>query len=153
MSGTSGDLTAEECAGVRAALTAVTPHGAGGQEWTLALLFSAWRDVVSEVEEGYAWCAPELDNDTWCRDALARVWPLLPPRVRELRRPELDALDARFRTATIAWPDRSEEPPRWWEYRIPRILRAEPGERRRLGWTEGWAMLPFPKPAEVEVVE
>jgi hypothetical protein len=73
--------------------------------------------------------------------------------VQALRRLELDELGARFRTATIPWPDPDENPRRWWERRIPRILEAERGEGRLRGWPMGWGMLPFPKPDEVTVVE
>ncbi|MEU2395573.1 hypothetical protein [Streptomyces sp. NPDC007369] len=145
-------LTAEEYAAVHAAVSTGAGHRIDGQPWTLNSLFEAWEDLVEEVEEGYGWCAPELDNDLWCRAALARVWPLLPPRVQTLRRPELDALDARFRTATVPWPDRGEEPHGWWTLRIPRNLVIEAGEAFRKGWPMGWGMLPFPKPDEVEVI-
>lgn len=138
---------------MHAAVSTGAGRWAGGQPCTLNSLFSAWRSVVAEVEEGYAWCKPELDNDIWCRSALARVWPLLPPRVQTLRRPELDELDTRFRTATIPWPGQGEEPGRWWKRRVPRILEAEAGERRWQGWPMGWDVMPFPKPDGVEVVE
>ncbi|MFB6619171.1 hypothetical protein ACFCV9_33955 [Streptomyces sp. NPDC056367] len=107
---------------------------------------------MEDVEEGSARCAPELDDDICCRDALARVWPLLPPRVQAVRRPELDELDGRFRAATVPWPDR-EEPHRWWHYRIPRVLEAEAGAPRPQGWPLGWEVLPFPRPDGVRVVE
>ncbi|MFD0271586.1 hypothetical protein ACFVGY_34190 [Streptomyces sp. NPDC127106] len=146
-------LTAEEYAAVHAAVSSGAGRRIDGRPWTLNSLFEAWQDLVEEVEEGYGWCAPELDNDLWCRTALAKVWRLLPPRVRTIRQPELDELDARFRTATIPWPDRDENPHQPWELRIPRILETEPAEGRLRGWPMGWGMLPFPKPDEVEVVE
>ncbi|MFD7629608.1 hypothetical protein ACFV7Q_26880 [Streptomyces sp. NPDC059851] len=146
-------LTVEEYAALRAAVSSGAGLQNDGRPWTLNLLFEAWQDLVEEVEEGYGWCAPELDNDLWCRTALAGVWRLLPPRVQTIRQSELDELDARFRAATIPWPDRDEDPRRWWEWRVPRILEAEPGESRWKGWPVGWGMLPFPKPDEVDVVE
>ncbi|MFD8417000.1 hypothetical protein ACFV2Q_35575 [Streptomyces sp. NPDC059650] len=146
-------LTAEEYAAVHTAVATGAGRRNDGRPWTLNALFEAWQDLVEEVEEGYGWCAPELDNHLWCRTALARVWRLLPPRVRALRRPQLDELDARFRTATIPWPDQDEEPHRWWTWRIPRILEVEAGEQLWEGWPMGWGTMPFPRPAEVRVVE
>ncbi|MFF4013089.1 hypothetical protein [Streptomyces sp. NPDC001717] len=142
-------LTAEEYEAVRAAVAA----GGRGGAWTLNSLFAGWRDVVEDVEEGYGPCAPEFDDDLSCRDALGRAWPLLPPRVRAIRRPELDELDGRFRAATVPWPDRPEEGPRWWHRRIPLVLEAEAGLPRPGGWPLGWEILPFPKPDGVRVVE
>jgi hypothetical protein len=146
-------LTPEEYEAVNIAVSTGAGRWAGGQPCTLNSLLTAWRSVVEEVEEGYAWCAPELDNDVWCRSALAKVWPLLPPRVQAIRRPELDELDARFCAATIPWPDRGEEPRQWWKWRVPRILEGEAGEHRAHGWPMGWEMMPFPKPDCVQVAE
>jgi hypothetical protein len=145
--------TAEEYAAVRAAVATAVGRRAGGRSWTLNSLIEAWRNVVEDVEDGYAWSAPDLDHDLWCREALAGAWPSLPSRVRAIRQPELDRLDSRFRTATLPWPGRAEEPGRWWRRRVPRILEAEAGEARRQGWPVGWSMMPFPKPDDVEVVD
>ncbi|MFD7555398.1 hypothetical protein [Streptomyces sp. NPDC059533] len=142
-------LTAEEYEAVHAAVAAA----AGSRSRSLNSLFAAWKDVVEDVEEGYSLCAPEFDDDLACRDALGRAWPLLPPRVRAIRRPELDELDGRFRAATVPWPGRPEEPHQWWRYRIPLVVEAEAGLPRPGGWPLGWEVLPFPKPAGVRVVE
>ncbi|MFE2171253.1 hypothetical protein ACFXB3_40245 [Streptomyces sp. NPDC059447] len=142
-------LTAEEYEAVRAAVAV----GARGRSWTLNSLFAAWRDVVEDVEEGYGLSAPEFGGELTCRDVLAATWPLLPPRVRAVRRPGLDELDGRFRAATTPWPDRPEEPPQWWHRRIPLVLEAEAGLPRPDGWPLGWEFLPFPKPDGVRVVE
>ncbi|MEV1068119.1 hypothetical protein [Streptomyces sp. NPDC050263] len=117
-------------------------------------LLTAWADLVREVEdeEGYSWCAPELSNDLACRTGLAGVWRLLPSQVRAARQPELDALDARFRAATIPWPGREESTGQWWMRRIPRVLDVEPGLPRHNGWPLGWEAMPFPEPDSVEVV-
>ncbi|MFF6776577.1 hypothetical protein ACFY8W_23905 [Streptomyces sp. NPDC012637] len=136
-----------------AAVSTGAGRWAGGQPCTLNSLIAAWGDVVAEVEDGYSWCAPELDNDLWCRDALARVWPHLPPRVAALRLPELAELDRRFRAATTSWPGEGDENQRWWHRRVPRTLAAEAGGQRLRGWPSGWGMLPFPKPGCVRVVE
>ncbi|MFI2373962.1 hypothetical protein ACH5AO_02635 [Streptomyces sp. NPDC018964] len=146
-------LTAEEYEAVRHAVSATTGHRAGGEPYTLNSLFESWRNVVTDVEEGYAWCAPEFDAELRCRHALAGAWRLLPPRVRVTRLPELAGLDDRFRAATVPWPGRDEDPHQWWRLRVPRILEAERGERRVRGWPVGWEMLPFPKPDAVEIVE
>jgi hypothetical protein len=108
---------------------------------------------VREVEEGYGWCAPELLDELFCRTELAGLWRLLPEEVRTARQAELDALDERFRVATIPYPGHEELTGRWWTWRVPRILDVEPGVPRHRGWPMGWEMLPFPKPDEVTVVE
>ncbi|MEU0395769.1 hypothetical protein ABZ208_23890 [Streptomyces sp. NPDC006208] len=145
-------LTPAEYEAVRAAVADGARDWADGEPPTLNALLRQWRAVVEEVEEGYSWCAPELSNDIWCRSALARVWTLLPPRVREIRRPELSGLDDRFRAATIPWPGRDDESGRWWTWRVPRILEAEYDDRCEGGWPLGWDMMPFPKPDSVTVV-
>ncbi|MFC5719896.1 hypothetical protein ACFP1Z_06850 [Streptomyces gamaensis] len=127
---------------------------ANGEPCTLPQLLASWGSLVAQVEEGYAWCKPEFDNDIWCRGALAKVWPLLPPRVRAVCQPRLDGLDDRFRAATIPWPGHDEEPPQdWWHWRIPRLLEAGTEECGTLGWPEGWEIMPFPRPEGVELVE
>ncbi|WP_143202914.1 hypothetical protein [Streptomyces sp. CB02261] len=145
-------FSAEESDAVQAAITAVAPTWAGGQRVTLHGLFDRWKSVIGEVEEGYSWCAPELSDDIWCRGVLAKIWPKLPARVREIRRPELDGVDERYRRATIPWPGRAEDDAEWWIWRIPRRLEVEASEQRGEGWPLGWAMMPFPKPDSVEVI-
>ncbi|WP_194908965.1 hypothetical protein [Catenulispora rubra] len=146
-------LTAEEYDAVRTAVAAVAGRWAGGQECTLNNLLGRWRGVAADFEdiEGYSWCGPELSNDVWCRTALAKVWPLLPARVRQLRQPELDELDGRFRAATVPWPGHETEI-QWWTWRVPRILAAERDERYDRGWLMSSGMMPFPKPDSVDVV-
>ncbi|MEV2198245.1 hypothetical protein AB0I02_45805 [Streptomyces phaeochromogenes] len=145
-------LSAEEYGAVRAALARVTSTGGGAQAHSLNSLLAQWSTLVDEVEEGYSWCAPEFDHDRSCRNALAEVWPLLPPRVRAIRQLELDCVDARYRCATIPWPDRPEKGARWWTWRVPRRLEIEAGEQQGPDWPLGWEMMPFPRPASVEVV-
>ncbi|MEV7738936.1 hypothetical protein AB0O75_44015 [Streptomyces sp. NPDC088921] len=145
-------LSAAEYDAVRAALAGVTRAGTGAQAHSLNSLLAQWSALVVEVEEGYSWCAPELSHDLWCRNALAGVWPLLPSRVRAIRQPELDVIDVRYRRATIPWPDRPEESARWWTRRVPRRLEIEAAEQRNPDWPLGWEMMPFPRPASVEVV-
>ncbi|MFJ8018348.1 hypothetical protein [Streptomyces sp. NPDC096339] len=144
--------SAEEYAAVRTAVAAVAPTWAGGQPVSLGGLFDGWRDLADEVEEGYSWCAPELDNDTWCRSVLARIWPMLPARVREIRGPELDAIDERYRRATVPWPGRPEDGADWWTWRVPRRLMVEASDQRGEDWPADWGMMPFPRPASVEVI-
>ncbi|MEU9111039.1 hypothetical protein AB0D04_04360 [Streptomyces sp. NPDC048483] len=145
-------FTPAEYVAVQAAVAAGAGGRAGGQPCTLNSLFERWSAVVLELEEGYAWSAPEFDNDIWCRSALGTVWPQLPPRVRSVRQPELDGLDDRFRAATVPWPGRRGEDGAWWKWRIPRLLEAETGDRCAQGWPLGWDMMPFPKPGAVTVV-
>ncbi|MFF2522561.1 hypothetical protein [Streptomyces liangshanensis] len=146
-------LTAQEREAVHAALISVgADRWAGGQPCTFGGLLARWADEVAGVEQGYAWSAPELANDIWCRGALARVWRLLPPRVGSVAEPRLHQLDERFRAATIPWPGRADDGGRWWTWRIPRLLEAEDGDPCERGWPSGWDMMPFPKPDSVHVV-
>ncbi|MDT0485381.1 MULTISPECIES: hypothetical protein [Streptomyces] len=146
-------LTVEEYEAIHTAVLAGVGPRAGGQHWTLNSLLAAWSSVVEDLVDGYSDCAPEFVNDVWCRGALARVWRLLPSRVRVIRQRELDVLDGRFRAATVGRPDRDDESHQWWVHRIPQILEAVPGEPRWQGWPMGWDVMPFPKPDSVEVVE
>ena len=67
----------------------------------------------------------EFDNEVADRDWLHDAWPILTERVRRLRQPELDALDDRFRAATVpirplgmsrsTMAEREE----WWQLRYP----------------------------------
>ena len=146
-------LTAEEYADVRAAVATGAGRWAGGQQGTLNGLFAAWLGVIRELEdeEGYSWCGPEFTNDIWCRTALAKVWPLLPERVRQIRQQELDKLDDRFLAATVPWPDRDGDGSEWYLWRIPRLLQADPTEPLERGWPHGWP-IPCPKPDNVKIV-
>lgn len=147
-----GPLSAEEIVAVHEAVAVTVGRRPGGGEWSFATLFAAWRGVVAEVEAGYSWSAPEFSNDVFSRGALARVWPLLPDRLAHLWHRELDALDARFRAATIAWPGHAENELEWWSRRIPRRLEAEADDPLDRGWPMGWDMMPFPRPVEIEIV-
>lgn len=144
-------LMAEEYDGVKTALAQVAAPGRGDQAPSLNSLLARWSDLVDDVEDGYGWCAPELENDLGCRTALAGIWPLLPPRVRSVRQSELDGVDERYRRATIPWPGRPEQGARWWTWRVPRRLDVEACEERGSDWPTGWEMMPFPRPACVEV--
>ncbi|MFI7320246.1 hypothetical protein [Streptomyces venezuelae] len=145
-------LSAEEYDAVRAAVAGVTRTGPGAQAPSLNSLFAQWNALVDEVEEGCSWCAPDFRHDLMCRDRLAEAWPLLPSRVRAIRQPELDGIDERYRSATIPWPGRPEAGARWWTRRVPRRLAIEASEQRDPDWPLGWEMMPFPRPASVEVV-
>lgn len=123
---------------------------AGGQRCTLDSLLHRWDLLAEEVDDGYSFTAPEFSNDGWCRGILAAVWPRLPARVRDAGQARLERADARFIAATIPWPDREDEA-RWWRWRIPRALGVLSDEGYESGWPLGWEMMPFPKPAEVEV--
>lgn len=144
--------SAEEYDAVQAVVAAVAPTWAGGQRVTLNALFDRWKDMTDEVEEGYSWCAPELSNDIWCRGVLEKIWPMLPARVQEIRRLELDSIDKRYRRATIPWPGHAEDDAEWWIWRVPRLLEVEASEQRGEGWPLGWEMMPFPRPDSVEVI-
>lgn len=119
---------------------------------SLNSLLAQWNALVNDVEEGYSWCAPELSNDLSCRNTLARVWPLLPSRVRTIRQPELDGIDDRYRRATIPWPGRPEQGAQWWTWRVPRRLEVEASEQRDPDWPLGREVMPFSRPASVAVI-
>ncbi|MFD8790768.1 hypothetical protein [Streptomyces vinaceus] len=146
-------LTAEEYEAVHAAVRTVAGSRGAGQPQTLNSLFEQWDELVHEVEEGYGWSAPELSNDLGCRTALAHVWRLLPPRVRAIRQPELDAIDLRFHATTVGWPGRDDQEGQWWLRRVPRRLEAETARRSTHGWPMGWDVMAFPKPDAVEIAD
>lgn len=123
---------------------------AGGQRCTLDSLLHRWDLLAEQVDEGYVSTAPEFSDDAWCRGVLAAVWPRLPTRVRDAGQAQLARADARFIAATIPWP-RHEDEAKWWQWRIPRALGVFSDEGYESGWPPGWAMVPFPKPDEVEV--
>ncbi|AVT36907.1 hypothetical protein [Plantactinospora sp. BB1] len=144
-------LTAEEYDGVYAAVAAGAGPRPGGQRPTLNSLLEGWDLIVDEVAEGYSWSDAEFRNDIACRGILARVWPLLPPRVRAIRQPELDTIDDRFRAVTVPWPGRPSGEA-WWEWRIPRLLDFGTGGLTAHGWPPDWN-LPFPRPDTVRLAE
>ncbi|MFD8012554.1 hypothetical protein [Streptomyces sp. NPDC058955] len=117
-------LTADDYASVRRATELLSVKYL--HPMTLNARLEAWAELVRDIEEGFdvlwAW---EFDNDIADRDWLHDAWPLLTERVRRLRRPELEALDTRFRAATApitplgmsgsAMAEREE----WWRFRYP----------------------------------
>lgn len=64
-------------------------------------MLGAYQQLVTKVEEGYDEMVDEYTNDLSCRDWLALAWPMLTDRVRDARAGELEALDERFRAATV----------------------------------------------------
>lgn len=100
--------------------------------FTVNEMFAAWASLVSEVELGYDQMAYEYTNDMACRDWLALVWPMLTDRVRGARAGELEALDARFRAATVDDGGlaigrfyRIENKDGWWWHRRPINVKGE----------------------------
>ncbi|WP_405386130.1 hypothetical protein OG596_01150 [Streptomyces sp. NBC_01102] len=75
----------------------------------------------------------------------------VPPLSTAAVRPQLDALDERFRQATIPWPGHEEGGGPWWHRRVPRTLVPDVGEPVSDEWPLGWDMMPFPKPPTVRV--
>lgn len=102
-------------------------HSRGWRKaFTLNEMFEAWASLVAEVEQGYHQMVDEYTNDMACRDWLALVWPMLTERVRDARADELEALDARFRAATLDDGGRAigrfyrvENKEGWWWRRRP----------------------------------
>ena len=77
-------------------------HARGWRKaFTLNEMLDAYEALVVEVEQGYDQMVDEYTNDLACRDWLALAWPMLTERVQHLRQAELEALDERFRAASI----------------------------------------------------
>ncbi|MGK4585720.1 hypothetical protein [Kitasatospora sp. HPMI-4] len=100
---------------------------------TLTARLGAWAELVASVEEGFdAVWAWEFEEDVADRDWLHDAWPILTERVRRLCRPELDALDRRFRAATapIGSPGAGggavAAEGRWWQSRYPLRVSGDP---------------------------
>jgi hypothetical protein len=96
------------------------------KQFSLNEMPEAYETLVSHVEEGYEEMVEEYANDLSCRDWLALAWPMLSPRVQQIRIAELDALDYRFRAATvddggrvISRYFRIENKSGWWWHRRP----------------------------------
>ncbi|MFB9315523.1 hypothetical protein [Nocardioides plantarum] len=108
------DLVAEDYDSVDEAMRAVGCT-------SLNQLFDIWQDLVRQVEEGYAWTEYEYWDELSSRDAIARAWPILTPRIRRLREPALLAIDTRFRLATVPNGADADATPGWWRRRWPRL--------------------------------
>ena len=96
------------------------------QTFSLDEMLRSWWRLVAEVERGYDQMVDEYTNDLSCRDWLAAAWPLFSDHVRDLRRAELDAIDDRFRKATLDDGGRAlgqfaqiESKDGWWWRRLP----------------------------------
>jgi hypothetical protein len=96
------------------------------QTFSLNEMLRSWSRLVAEIERGYDQMVDEYTNDLSCRDWLAAAWPLFSDRVRDLRQPELDAIDERFRTATVDDEGQAlgqftqiESKDGWWWRRLP----------------------------------
>jgi hypothetical protein len=127
-------LDAEDYASVKRAARVLS----GGM--TLNACTAAWEQLVESVEEGFntMW-AFEFDNEIWPRTRLHDAWPILTERVRRIRRPELDALDDRFRAATAPMLGMSEDSvarqERWWQYRYPLRVTGDPTRELPHTWS------------------
>ncbi|MFI5987828.1 hypothetical protein ACIBEA_44135 [Streptomyces sp. NPDC051555] len=86
---------------------------------TLNAALEAWEAWVQDAEDGFD---PELvweyEDELRCRRWLAAAWPVLTERVRAARQAELDALDARYRLATVPLPGQPDDAR--WHSRRPR---------------------------------
>jgi hypothetical protein len=124
-------------------------HVLAGQGWgrvfTLNQMLDAWQGLIEALEEeghdsafAYDW-----HDDLRCRDWLHAAWPMLTHRIQELRLPQLQALDDRYREVTV--PIRtSGQPPsglhdlnsRWWHTRRPRVIHTDhPQDELPQGWS------------------
>jgi hypothetical protein len=89
-------------------------------------MLDAYEQLVAQIEHGYDEIVDEYTNDLSCRDWLALAWPMLTERVRDTRSAKLEALDNRFRAATIDDGGRAlsrffavERKDGWWWRRRP----------------------------------
>ncbi|MBC9716335.1 hypothetical protein H9Y04_27745 [Streptomyces sp. TRM66268-LWL] len=131
------ELTAEDYAAVLGAMQSLSAtYGAR----TLNEALSQWRLTVIDLEEGFdtEWIW-EYHNELVCRDWLHAAWPLLTPRVREVRQAELDEWDRRFVAATLPRRKADGLPAgmdgRWWHDRYPRRITGERGHDLPPGWS------------------
>lgn len=122
-------------------------HVLAEQGWrhafTLNQMLDAWQNLIETLEsEGYdATFAFEWHDDLRCRDWLHAAWPMLTHRIRELRLPELQALDDRYRRVTVPISGRPSSDPddleiRWWHGRRPRVINTDdPRDDLPEGWS------------------
>lgn len=133
-------LDAEDYASVLRATQLLSSRYLHGM--TLNARMEAWAEFVADVEEGFdtmwAW---EFDNDMAHRDWLHDAWPILTERVCRLRQSELDALDERFRVATVPIKpfgmsqSAMSQQARWWQFRYPRLVTGDPAEELPSTWS------------------
>ncbi|MFF4423831.1 hypothetical protein ACFY04_24115 [Streptomyces sp. NPDC001549] len=106
--------------------------------FTLADTVHAWAALVSAIERGYGDDIYAYTNDLSCRNWLHEAWLLLDEHLIQLWTPRIEALDERYKAATIddegqalgrlhrlPGPDL-----RWWR-RHPRILTGDLGRSLR----------------------
>ncbi|MGW2376689.1 hypothetical protein [Kitasatospora sp. NPDC001683] len=98
----------------------------------------SWARLVGEVERGYQDDVAEYANDLYCRNWLHEAWLLLDDRTVLLWTARIEALDRRFRAATVDDDGvaldrfhRIPPPELWWWRRHPRVLVGELGRALR----------------------
>ncbi|WP_415947402.1 hypothetical protein [Streptomyces sp. KLOTTS4A1] len=107
---------------------------------TLNEALSRWRLTVIELEGSFdtEWIW-EYHDELVPRDWLHAAWPLLKPRVRELRHLFLTDWDRRFIAATLPVLRADGSPftrnGRWWHSRYPRRITGELGRDLPSGWS------------------
>ncbi|MFI9461646.1 hypothetical protein [Streptomyces xiamenensis] len=106
--------------------------------FTVADMVNAWAALVSAVERGYGDDIDEFTNDLSCRNWLHEAWLLLEDHIVQLWTPRIEALDNRYRAATIDDDGlalgefyRLPGPDLWWWRRHPRILTGDLGHALR----------------------
>ncbi|MBM9507652.1 hypothetical protein [Actinacidiphila acididurans] len=112
--------------------------------FTVADRVTAWGHLVAAVEGGYGDDVDEYANDLYCRNWLHEAWLLLPEHVVQFWTPRIEALDERFRAATVADDGmalgrfhRVPHPDLWWWRRHPRLLTGDLGRALRSGGAVG----------------
>ncbi|MBA9003475.1 hypothetical protein [Thermomonospora cellulosilytica] len=136
-------LSEEDYASIHRAGRLLAEQGWGAVV-TLNQMMDAWRELVEtlEQEEYDSIFAYEWDHDLRCRDWLHTAWPMLTARIQELRAPELQALDDRYRQATVPLqtPDQPscdphDPPTRWWHHRRPRVVNTDHSKDLPRSWS------------------
>lgn len=123
-------LTAEDYESVHRAGRLLAEQG-WSRVFTLNQMLQDWQELIETLEEEDYDCvfAHEWDHDLRCRDWLQSAWPVLTRRIQELRRPELDALDERYRNATVPIPrtDQRHAVSNYgpWHDRRPRVIHTD----------------------------
>lgn len=111
---TAAGFSADEIAALRSTLAAADAFDAAGA----TVLWAQW---AAEAELGARWVDDELASAYDARDDLDDAIGVVPEALRDRFLAVVDAIDRRFRNATVSGPrpDERAQPWQWWRGRIP----------------------------------